>query len=81
MTARAPAFLPVENDPVLRTLARAPIGEPETPEERAAVAAAKAEMGHSPRLLTRDALVASLCAHHGITPEEWATAGLDSPSR
>jgi hypothetical protein len=43
MTARAPSFPPLE-DPVLRAIARAPMGEPETPEERAIVDAAKAEV-------------------------------------
>jgi len=80
MTARAPKPPPVEDDPVLRAIARAPIVPWTEEEDRALEEAERAVLasGDSGRTYTHDELVASLCAHHGVTREAWDAAAADN---
>ena len=79
MTARVPSLPPVEDDPVLRAIARAPIVPWTEEEDRALEDAQRAALasGEPGRTLTHDELLTSLCAHHGVTREAWDAAGDD----
>jgi hypothetical protein len=76
MTARAPRVAPPEEDPVLRAFERART-ETDPKEILAAVEAERAFLasgGSAPGARTHEELVAAICAHHGITLEEWAAS-------
>jgi hypothetical protein len=73
MVARAASYPLLDDDPVTRAIARAAI-ETDPVEIAAAIEAERAFLapgGAVGPTLTHDELVTSLCAHHGITREEW----------
>jgi hypothetical protein len=59
--------VPFDDDPVLLALARAPLGDPETPEERTAVDEARADMATGGRRMTHEQVIASARAHYAAT--------------
>jgi hypothetical protein len=79
MTARAPHAPSVEDDPVLRAFARAPLSDDAlTPEQLQEIQDAEREARANGKVHTHEEVIAAACAHFGVTRSQWDAGGGDS---